>query len=438
MTSSASIAYLVSRFPKATETFIVNEANTLVVDHGARITVHSMLGSDDPRRPETEALLRDARFGPRRPLELARAWFRWAVRSPRTVLSVHGQVLRAHWRQPALLVRYLYATAVAMAWADDLAGFDHVHAHWATFPTHIAWVCHRLTGMPYTMTAHAHDIQIENPMLRTKVLDAAAVITISEHNRASLVALCGAELAPRLHVIRCGVDTASFPPRDEPADHVGPARIVPARIVSVASFMAYKGHDVLLDAFTQVLRSGVPAVLTLIGDGDRRPMIERRITELGIGDHVELRGWCSPGEVRAALDGATVFTLSSIVTAEGQTEGIPVALMEAMAIGVPVVATRVSGVPELVVDGETGLLVEHSDAAALADAIRRTIDGPDDARRRAVAGREQVVTHYDHHRNVAALAEVFEALSSTSTSEPAGEAGTSTRSRSQGSPASSA
>lgn len=429
MTSSASIAYLVSRFPKATETFIVNEANTLVADHGARITMHSMLGSDDPRRPETEVLLRDARFGPRRPLELARAWIRWAVRSPRTVLSVHGQVLRAHWRQPALLVRYLYATAVAMAWADDLAGFDHVHAHWATFPTHIAWVGHRLTGMQYTMTAHAHDIQIENPMLRTKVLDAAAVITISEHNRASLVALCGAGLAPRLHVIRCGVDTASFPPRDEPTDRVGPARIV-----SVASFMAYKGHDVLLDAFAEVLRSGVPAVLTLIGDGERRPVIERRIAELGIGDHVELRGWCSPGEVRAALDGATVFALSSIVTAEGQTEGIPVALMEAMAIGVPVVATRVSGVPELVIDGETGLLVEHSDAAALADAIRRTIDDPDDARRRAVAGRDQVVAHYDHHRNVAALAKVFEALSSP----PAGEAGTSTRSRSQGSPASSA
>lgn len=421
-----SVAYLVSRFPKVTETFIVNEANTLEDEQGFRIDVHSMLGSDDPRRPSDERLLTRATFGSRNPLTLLAANARWLVRSPRAWLEVHRLVVAHHWRQPGLLVRYLYATSLACTWADDLAAYDHVHAHWATFPAHIGWATARLTErrprpVRFSFTAHAHDIQVENPMLARKLQAAAAVVTISDHNRTQLLQLAGPELGERLHVIRCGVDTASFAFRDAPAP---PEPGTDAELVCVASFMDYKGHSVLLDALALLRADGVPVRLTLIGDGELRPQIEAQIARLGIGPYVHLAGWRRPDEVRATLAGAALFVSSSIVTAAGQTEGIPVSQMEAMAIGLPVVATRVSGVPELVIDGETGLTVAHSQARPLADAVVRLLDDPAFARRLAVAGRAHVEAHYDHGRNVARLAEVLRGLAQL----PADAAGTSTRS----------
>jgi glycosyltransferase involved in cell wall biosynthesis len=430
-----SVAYLVSRFPKVTETFIVNEAITLEDDQNFSIDVHSMLGSDDPRRPSDERLLAHARFGTRNPLHLLAANARWVARAPRAWFDVHRAVVAHHWRQPGLLVRYLYATWLACTWADDLAAYRHVHAHWATFPAHIGWVAARLTEhrdrpLRFSFTAHAHDIQVENPMLVRKLAAAAAVITISDHNRTHLVQLAGPELDHRLHVIRCGVDTASFAFRPEPAPRADGER---AELVCVASFMDYKGHSVLLDAMALLRRDQVPVRLTLIGDGALRPQIEEQIARLGLGDDVELAGWRRPEEVRATLAGATMFVSSSIVTAAGQTEGIPVAQMEAMAIGLPVVATRVSGVPELVIDGETGLTVPHSDPGALAAAVVRVLDDPAAARQMAVAGRAHVEAHYDHGRNVARLADVLRglaqpAVSSADTSAGTSAAGTSTRS----------
>lgn len=429
-----SVAYLVSRFPKVTETFIVNEANTLEDEQNFEIHVHSMLGSDDPRRPSDERLLASARFGTRDPLRLLAANARWLVRSPRAWMGVHVQTVRHHWRQPALLVRYLYATWLACTWADRLAEHDHVHAHWATFPAHIGWVAARLTEhqprpVRFSFTAHAHDIQVENPMLEHKLAAAAAVVTISDHNRTQLLRIGTPDLADRLHVIRCGVDTASFAFRPEPTPDAG----TDAELVCVASFMDYKGHEILIDALAALRDAGRHVRLTLIGDGALRPQIEAQIARLGLAGQVHLAGWRRPDEVRATLAGATVFVSSSIITAAGQTEGIPVAQMEALAIGLPVVATRVSGVPELVIDGETGLTVPHSRPGELAEAIGRMLDDPASARRMAVAGRAHVEAHYDHSRNVARLADVLRGLAqgangSTTPPESSSSAGTSTRS----------
>jgi colanic acid/amylovoran biosynthesis glycosyltransferase len=396
------MSYIVSRFPKVTETFIANEMAS-VAAHELGIQLFTLVQTDEPALHQTAA-----RWVPgvvaaeRNPWTLLAAQARWLRRRPGRLLGVWGTTIRAHLTAPRLLVRTAYATAVGVHWADRLAASRHVHTHWATYPAHIAWVAHQLADVNYSVTAHAHDIQTANPMMSRKLTDAAFVVTISDHNRAFLTSAVGAALATRLHVIRCGVDTGRFSPRPLGTE---PAGI--ANFVCVASFMAYKGHRVLLSAISELKRAGVPARLQLIGDGELRGDIVAQIAELGLEDSVELLGWRSAEEVAAAVRQATAFVLASVVLADGQTEGIPVALMEAMASGVPVVATRVSGVPELVRDHDTGLLAEPGDVQGLAAAMRAIVDDPAAAAQRAARAVELVSAEYDHERNVTRLVGLF-------------------------------
>jgi glycosyltransferase involved in cell wall biosynthesis len=145
----------------------------------------------------------------------------------------------------------------------------------------------------------------------------------------------------------------------------------------------------------------------LVGDGELRAELERRIAREGLSDVVELRGALPHQEIPAVLAGATAMVLPSVTSRDGQMEGIPVALMEAMAAGVPVVSTRLSGIPELVRDGETGLLVPERDAPALADAMERLAGDPALGARLAAAARRAVADEFDRERNVARLVELF-------------------------------
>ena len=397
---------MVSRFPKVTETFIANEI-TSVAAHDLDVTLFSLVRTDElPLHESSRALVGGLVAGERGIGRLACAQLRWLRRRPTALLTLWGQVIWAHRRHPGVLARTLYSTALGGYWAERLSGTGHLHVHWATYPAHIAWVTHRLTGAHYSLTAHAHDIQLPNPMLRTKLREAAAVVTISEFNRRSLVELVGPEFADRIRVIHCGVATDRFaqrPPR--------PLTAGTPTLVCVASFMDYKGHDVLLDAVAALRDRGRPVRLRLVGDGELRGEIEARIRRLGLEDQVELLGWRAAAEVAEIVRDADAFVLTSVVSAGGQTEGIPVALMEAMAVGVPVVASRVSGIPELVVDGVTGTLATPGDPHDVARALTAVLDDPERAQSMANAGVRLVRAEFDHERSVDRLVELFESVS---------------------------
>jgi colanic acid/amylovoran biosynthesis glycosyltransferase len=404
MTSAkaAPMSYIVSRFPKVTETFITNEMVS-VAAHELGIQLFTMVRSDEPALHQSAARwVPSLVVGDRGMRPLIGAQLRWMRRRPGRLLGVWGATFWHHLRSPKLLLKTAYATAVGVCWAERLARSQHVHVHWATFPAHIAWVAHRLTGQSYSVTAHAHDIQTHNPMMAIKLSAADFVVTISDHNRAFLIREVGERLDQRLHVIRCGVDTGQF------AARAADTTATPMKFVCVASFMAYKGHKVLLDAVALLRAAGQPVTLCLVGDGELRVDIDAQIEQLGLGEAVELAGWLSADQVAAMVRSASGFVLASVVLADGQTEGIPVALMEAMASGVPVVATRVSGVPELVIDGHTGLLAEPGDARGLAEAMRSILDDPVAAAERAERGAELVREQYDHERNVARLTALFD------------------------------
>jgi glycosyltransferase involved in cell wall biosynthesis len=243
-------------------------------------------------------------------------------------------------------------------------------------------------------------------MLREKAAAARFVVTISEFNRRLLAEACGPAVAAKVHVVRCGVDPAAFGSlaRRPPA--------VPT-FVCVASLREYKGHAVLLDAVGLLRARGRRIRVVLVGDGELRRALEARVARDGLSSVVELRGALPHQEIPGVLAGATAMVLPSVRSRDGQMEGIPVALMEAMAARVPVIATRLSGIPELVRDGETGLLVPERDAPALAAAMERLADDPGLGAQLAGEGRRAVRERFDRSRNVAQLAALFDGEGAT-------------------------
>jgi glycosyltransferase involved in cell wall biosynthesis len=258
-------------------------------------------------------------------------------------------------------------------------------------------VVKRLTDIPYSFTAHAHDIYVDQRLLREKTAEAAFVATISEYNRAVIARHCRPVDVPKLHVVHCGVDTELFIPPTRRA------RSGPWRIVCVGSLEPKKGQRYLVEACRQLRERGVTFRCDLIGGGEDQTSLADQIAAEGLGDVVVLSGAQPRAVVLETLRDADVVVLPSVVTASGKMEGIPVALMEALACARPVVATRISGVPELVSDGETGLLVEQRDARALADALQRLRTDPQLAERLGADGRRKVLAEFDLRANAATL-----------------------------------
>jgi colanic acid/amylovoran biosynthesis glycosyltransferase len=278
---------------------------------------------------------------------------------------------------------------------------EHVHAHFATYPALAAWVCWRLTGVPYSFTAHAHDLFVaaDRGLLGRKLGDARFVVAISEYNRRFLQTVSEDRETP-VHVVHCGIDPCAY--RFRPRR---PASGGPVRALCVASLQEHKGHRVLFEA----LAGGGVALervrLDLVGGRDRRPL-ERLARELGIADRVRFHGALPEHEVAAMLDKADLFVLPSLVARDGQMEGIPVAIMEALAAGLCVVASRLSGIPELVRDGETGILADPGDPASLQEALRRAVQG-DCGGASAAAGRSLVEAEFAVERSAQRLGDLF-------------------------------
>jgi colanic acid/amylovoran biosynthesis glycosyltransferase len=360
--SARAVLYVVTRFPAVTETFVLNEWLALS-DRFQMDLVALRRSGEPPVHPEAAAVLPRVRFpGAARPA----AHLSWLLRRPRTYLSTLAAVVRGALRfspKEALTELVVFGKAVAIAHTAARARIDHVHAHFASHPATAAWVVHRLTGIPFSFTAHANDLFVAPVLLDRKAAAARFVVAISEYNRRLVLERCP---AARVEVVHCGVDVARHAWRD-----LGGR--APDRVVCVASLFPKKGHADLIDALALLAERRQGVALELIGDGPERDRILARARERGVEGRVSAPGARSAEQVRAALAEARVFALPAIRLPSGRMEGIPVALMEAMAAGVPVVATRLSGIPELVQDGVTGLLVEPHDPAALAAALERLL-----------------------------------------------------------------
>lgn len=399
MPTRASVVYLTSRFPKVTETFVIDEI-ALLQSLGLPVRVLSLLRADERVvHPAAVGLMGATTYGSRSASRLLSAQLHWLRRRPSRLLATWWTVLTGNRSSFGEWAKSVVTAALAVEWARSLEGEQVVrlHAHWATHPTLAAWVLARLLDRPYGFTAHAHDLYGENGMLARKVADADLVITISEFNRALLQRRLG-PAADRVQVLHCGVDLqllSATPIRSGP--------LAPAELLCVASLTDYKGHRYLLDALRVLTNSGRSVRCTLVGDGPLREALEAQARDLGLQDVLVFAGRRTAPQVHDHLRACDVFVLPSIVTSDGKMEGIPVALMEALASGRPVVTSELSGIPELVEHERTGLLVPPGDASALATGLDRLL-GDDVLRARlAGAGPGTVAAGFDLRTNVAWL-----------------------------------
>ncbi|MBP3084348.1 glycosyltransferase [Mycolicibacterium fortuitum] len=393
--SGKQIDYLVSRFPVTSETFIVRELDALSAD-GRQLGLRSLFPSPDPQvhdiaRPWVDKLVRPG-------VGASIAGLLWAlIRHPVITSSIFFDVTRGYAARPNLLIRALATIPIATAHARDLhsAGISrHVHAHYATYPALAAWICSRLVGVTYSITIHAHDLYVDQSMLGRKLDGAEFIVTVSDYNRRLLERYTETPV----HVIHAGINTSAYPfnPRRIP-DHG------PINALCVASLQEYKGHEVLLRALALGGSVVERIELDLIGDGPLRNELQDLATELGLSSRVRFHGGQSETVVRQALAEADLFVLPSVVAADGQMEGLPVALMEALASGIPTVSTRLSGIPELLIPEQTGFLAVPGDAQSLHDTLEQLLaSGPalDEYER---AGRHLVEREFDINATTAAL-----------------------------------
>jgi colanic acid/amylovoran biosynthesis glycosyltransferase len=396
------VLYIVSLFPCWSETFIVREIRELLA-HGVDIRILSL------KPPQEELVQEDARellprvIYPPRGWELIRAAVSGLWRRFGHNLGFILLIFRELWRSPISLAktlvvwwRTLGAVEAVRAW-----GPDRVHAHWATYPASSAMHLSRLVGVPFSFTAHAHDIFVERQLLVPKLETAEFVATISEFNRRLLAQTAERAPAGRIRIVHCGIDVNNFPYMEGRPD--------PAAILAVGRLDEIKGFPVLIEACKLLRDQGVQYRCAIIGDGELRTVLESAIRMYQLHNNVQLLGARPQAEVRRYLYSAGMFVLPSVVTSNGNMDGIPVALMEAMAAGTPVISTRVSGIPELVEDRLSGLLVPQKDPVRLAGAIEELIALAGPARLEMTrAARSAIEDRFSVQRESAKLRGFFE------------------------------
>jgi colanic acid/amylovoran biosynthesis glycosyltransferase len=398
-----NIAYIMSRFPKLTETFVLDD----VIQQqglGSEVLVYPLLREPGQlTHPEVTRVLPKVRFTPFVSHDILSANWKFLCSSPAKYCKAITAVLWGTLPSRNFFVGALGILPKSVFFAQQmrLQGVEHVHAHFATHPALSAFVIHRLTGIPFSFTAHGSDLHVDQTMLDKKLAEAKFAVTVSSYNKESMVAKCGEFARRKIHVLHCGVDTDFFCPCSRPENRM-------LRLICVASFGEVKGHKYLVEACRLLRDRGLEFCCELVGEGELRTRIQDQVAKAGLSEHFIFHGAVRRPEVREFLQQCDVIVLASVPTANGKREGIPVCLMEGMACGLPAISTRLSGIPELVRHGECGLLVQPADAAALADAIAHLQDR---ALRQQFgrAARAQVVTRFNLKTNSTALNALFRA-----------------------------
>jgi glycosyltransferase involved in cell wall biosynthesis len=399
------VGYLVNRYPAISHTFIrreiagVESSGIDVRRYSVRAEESGAIDEADRAERDRTTVLLEKGLGP-----LFASLLGAAVGRPLKFMTA----LRAAWAMGKRAgrggrIRHLAYLAEACLLRRLLAAasVDHLHAHFGTNPAAVALLCRLLGGPPYSFTVHGPE-EFDRPealSLREKIRHAEFVVAVSSYGRSQLMRWSEPAAWPRLHVVRCGVDSAFL------GDGIAPAG--GRRLVCVGRLCEDKGQLLLVEAAGRLAREGLAFELSLVGDGAVRGAIEARVRELGLEKNVLLQGWRDGAGVREEIVKARALVLPSFA------EGLPVVLMEALALRRPVVSTYVAGIPELVRPGENGWLVPAGSVEELARTLRDVLEAPGERLEEyGRAGRDAVRERHDSAREARRLSELFRGAAS--------------------------
>lgn len=395
MSAPAPIGYILKRYPRFSETFVVNE----ILAHeaaGQSVEIFAL-------RPVTESHFQDILGQVQAPVTRVPDVFKeaeafWSLlRKARAKLPHAWQALEA--MEDAAGKDVAQAIHIALACQDR--GIRHLHAHFGTMATTVARLAAALAGITYSFTAHAKDIFCdyeESQGLDIKLRDAARTVTVSDYNVAYLRERYGVATR-RLVRIYNGIDLDRFAYRAPRSDAQS--------IVAVGRLVEKKGFHILIEAMRLLRQEGRDVTCRIVGGGEEEANLTAQIAASGLQHVVELLGPKPQSEVIQLVRDAAVMACPCVVGRDGNRDGLPTVLIEAMALGTPCVATGVTGIPELVRDGETGLCIPEGDPEALATALARLLDDPRLRQTLSGAGRTLVEDCFDLKANAARLRTVF-------------------------------
>ncbi|MFQ5423238.1 MAG: glycosyltransferase family 4 protein [Phycisphaerae bacterium] len=392
--SPARIGYLLRMYPRFSQTFVVNEILELE-RQGLDLHIASL------RKP-TDGIFHES-------FARVRAKARYL---PETILSDFRRVCRVHWplvrhaplrsgRAAACVVRNRGAEWIDLAQAASLLRWvrkqriDHVHVHFGTNEATVAHMAHIMGGLSYSMTLHAFDIFRENVdrrLLVRKINASRFTLTVSDFNRRYLLDNFPEVDASRIRVNYNGIDLERFVP--------GGTERETATLFAVGRLIEKKGFADLVRAVGRLRDQALPVRCTIAGEGREAAHLKQEIKRLRLESHVELAGSLNQQQVRERMRRAACFALPCVRAADGNMDALPTVLLESLASGCPTVSTRLCGVPEIIEDGVSGLLVSPGADAALAGALRRVLTEPALAARLAAEGRRRAEERFDIRHNV--------------------------------------
>jgi colanic acid/amylovoran biosynthesis glycosyltransferase len=399
--TATKVAYLVNQYPAVSHSFIRREVAALEASgiHVERFSIRpppaKLVDPDDQaEQGRTRVLLAGGAAS------LAVALLRAAVGAPGAWLRTMRAAIRLGRRSERGVLRHFIYVAEACLLVQLIAragGVSHLHAHFGTNSAAVALFARMLGGPPYSFTVHGPE-EFDHPeelSLAEKIDHAVAVVAVSSFGRSQLCRWVPPEQWSKIHVVHCGVDADFLAKGPQPvADN--------RRLVCVGRLAPQKGQLLILEVLAALRAEGVELEVVLAGDGPLRGAIERRLTELGLQGVVRITGWISNEEVRAELIAARALLLPSFA------EGLPVVLMEALALGRPAITTFVAGIPELVEHGVNGWLVPAGSNDALARAIKTALATPAaELARMGRAGATAVAAAHDAAREAARLSQLF-------------------------------
>lgn len=399
------LGYVVKRYPRFSETFIVNE----ILAHeraGLEVEIFALLPTDDTH---FQNLLSE-------------------VRAPVTFLSTKVWKASDFWLNAKSAVACADGGFAALNDATDMSlrdvvqaielsqlirikGITQLHAHFASSATSVARLASRLSGVRYTFTAHAKDIfheSVNRTELKKKLEDCAAAITVSDFNLVELRAEFGMA-ASKLRRIYNGLDLRQF---EFCAPQAGSREIL-----AVGRLVEKKGFGDLIGACTQLRKRGVDFHCRIVGTGELEQKLRAQIAEERLGEHVEMTGALPQQQVKRLLRSAAVFAAPCVIGKDGNKDGLPTVLLEAMAMGTPCISTNVTGIPEAVVHKSTGLLLQPGDVSGLADSMQELLDDFSLCQKVASNARRSIEARFDIERNTIEMRGVFQSIANEITHE---------------------
>jgi colanic acid/amylovoran biosynthesis glycosyltransferase len=396
------VAYLLSRYPAVSHTFFLKEVLGLR-ERGLDIHVASINSPDRARKdlPDIEAEEADHTYyvkslgAAKTAVQLLAIAFQnpgVALRGLAAALHLGGWDIKAR----AYALFYLAEALLVGQWMRRQS-LNHLHVHFGGPVATVGMITAQAWNIPWSVTLHGPDefFDQEAFYLRQKIESASFVVCISDFCRSQVLRVSPGLSDSRLEVVRLGVDCASLQPAAQFQD---PDSVATKQLVCTGRMVAAKGHRILLEALAPLVAEGVELTCTLIGDGPERRSLEALSSRLGISRQVRFLGAQAHHATLAEVAQADVFVLASFA------EGLPVALMEAMALGVPCVSTTIAAIPELIEDGENGLLVSPSNVQALSGALRRLAEDADFRRKLGQRARVTAEAHYNLAKNLDLLA----------------------------------